>query len=1113
MASKSNSLEYLVSEYVKYPITDTNIAKECEVKFGTKKNTLKISRYNFENVISKLKNHGFSLHNSSSNILRISLDDADKSIENVRIEVNGEHVIQDFCRNENLLNLFEKYNEYINIIKKYDAKKNNQTYKPYDNDDFGFRMAFKLEENIQNDDIIIQKNLLQNFTNLSKYYRYINRSEFTNPEYPFKCHLSIVKNSKTYSQSLKRSGVLSSNHHYEIEIELNDDIQEDNISDVTKKLKILIKHVLSGLQETKYPISYKEIKTKLNEYIQLFNIETSVETIGPQNFIGYSSKTLKLIHVQENTFGNDVNIRNNYTVTEKADGTRKLLYIDGRGTIYMIDTQLHIQYTGMHTAVKDIFNTILDGEHIKYDKQKKYINLFAAFDIYILNNIDKREELFITFNKEGKKIGRLALLEKVIKSIKMTPGVNIPRDAFSIECKKFYHLEGNNIFHNCAIILQKQKDNLFKYNIDGLIFTPSNKPIPINNKRFTWDESFKWKPPLYNTIDFLVKYHKKNGIEQTYYTTNNSYKILHLYSGFSGGYIDPLNELLNYNSTIYKSEKEKQKIKREKDTYKPVLFIPTSPYDEKGYVCHIEMRVDSSGLDNILTDEDNEIIYDNTIIEFAYDTNETREHFQWKPLRIRHDKTEQLRSGHNNFGNPYFVANDNWNSIHNPITYDMITSGINIPEDVDDDVYYNRKINTNLTRGLRDFHNLVVKKLLIKTVAKRDDTLMDFAVGKGGDLQKWINSDLSFVYGIDISRDNIENKKDGACSRYLNIAHRNNTIPDVLFSTGDSGKNIRSGDALEDDKYRVINDAVFGKGPRDKLKMGHNLFTNYGKGKDGFQITSCQFALHYFFKSKYTLENFISNVIECTKLNGYFIGTSYDGNILFDMLSKYDKGESKILRDKDDRIMWEITKQYDRAEFTNDGSCIGYPIDVYQESINKTFTEFLVNYTYFNDLMNMYGFILVPDDEIKSMGLSSSSSLFSELFNIIKGDFKNYSKIGETLKMSDSEKEISFLNRYFIYKKIRNFNGEVKILTNDDEDTYDIPVDIINNDKLPMTKKEFILNKLSPNELEQWNNYDDIRKDNMLAYYSNLDKYKPPDDLEGDIPLPHSPDYPPPITK
>ena len=342
MASKSNSLEYLVSEYVKYPISDTNIAKECEVKFGTKKNTLKISRYNFENVISKLKNHGFSLHNSSSNILRISLDDADKSIENVRIEVNGEHVIQDFCRNENLLNLFEKYNDYINIIKKYDAKKNNQTYKPYDNDDFGFRMAFKLEENIQNDDIIIQKNLLQNFTNLSKYYRYINRSEFTNPEYPFKCHLSIVKNSKTYSQSLKRSGVLSSNHHYEIEIELNDDIPEDNISNVTKQLKILIKHVLSGLQETKYPISYKEIKTKLNEYIQLFNIETSVETIDPQNFIGYSSKTLKLIHVQENTFGNDINIRNNYTVTEKADGTRKLLYIDGHGTIYMIDTQLHI---------------------------------------------------------------------------------------------------------------------------------------------------------------------------------------------------------------------------------------------------------------------------------------------------------------------------------------------------------------------------------------------------------------------------------------------------------------------------------------------------------------------------------------------------------------------------------------------------------------------------------------------------------------------------------------------------------------------------------------------------------------------------------------------------
>jgi hypothetical protein len=39
--------------------------------------------------------------------------------------------------------------------------------------------------------------------------------------------------------------------------------------------------------------------------------------------------------------------------------------------------------------------------------------------------------------------------------------------------------------------------------------------------------------------------------------------------------------------------------------------------------------------------------------------------------------------------------------------------------------------------------------------------------------------------------------------------------------------------------------------------------------------------------------------------------------------------------------------------------------------------------------------------------------------------YKNKSKeYGDALNMSDYEKKISFLNRYFVYKKIRNVNTE-----------------------------------------------------------------------------------------
>jgi len=87
-----------------------------------------------------------------------------------------------------------------------------------------------------------------------------------------------------------------------------------------------------------------------------------------------------------------------------------------------------------------------------------------------------------------------------------------------------------------------------------------------------------------------------------------------------------------------------------------------------------------------------------------------------------------------NFGNAYHVANSNWHSIHNPVTEEMISTGQNIPDMVsDDDVYYNRVSKSTVTRALRDFHNLYVKKKLILSVSKPGNTLIDYAVGMGGD--------------------------------------------------------------------------------------------------------------------------------------------------------------------------------------------------------------------------------------------------------------------------------------------------------------------------------------------------------------------------------------------
>jgi hypothetical protein len=244
---------------------------------------------------------------------------------------------------------------------------------------------------------------------------------------------------------------------------------------------------------------------------------------------------------------------------------------------------------------------------------------------------------------------------------------------------------------------------------------------------------------------------------------------------------------------------------------------------------------------------------------------------------------------------------------------------------------------------------------------------------------------------------------------------------------GNSSLNIKDGSAMRNDKAKHVTSAVFGNGPKDADKIGKGVARQYGKGEGGFNVSSCQFAIHYFFESPDTLKGFLKNVAQCTKLNGYFIGTSYDGKIIFDRLKKVKTGDSIQLVD-DGKKVWEVKKIYTGDTFEDNSSSISYEISVYQESINQNISEYLVNFDYLNRVMEAYGFKIISREEANEMGLPEGTGLFSELFiNMLDEIKRNKFKatlFGEAPNMTAIEKEISFLNRYFIYKKIRDVNVE-----------------------------------------------------------------------------------------
>lgn len=1127
--NKSNKeiFKHLIKTYLNklFSYDKKNGNPELEVRFGTK-GIRRLTKNDYDSVIKKLKSLGFScLDESGETFLRINTEYFDKNKgvykeSNIRTIISGLQNIQEYCKTNSIKETmqFNMKNDYHKLISF--EKKSPMTEKVSENrfdrlptadfDEFNFRVSLNEEMPIKGFPPMV-KTMIDDWEKNKKMFRLINRVVFKNDLFPIEVHMSIVRSSthdgkrvvKTYRA--EESGVFTNAETYEIELEVsNADVR--NTGDVRhreeeeklhykadassstmtsvkseedqleEQIRTVIKYVLSGLQNTNYPISYKEQKEVLQSYIKmLYGNDIPEEKKDPRynykfDFIGPSSVTLQMENIMpvNDNMEKSKNVRSGYVVTDKADGQRALLYVAPNGKIYLIDINMNVMFTGAITEEKDLTDSLIDGELVLHDKEGRFINMFVAFDMYYVHREDIRQLELLSFEvvDDKKKKYRYPLLKNFIKFL--NPKSVVPSELCPIRIgyKKFYPNSPEiDIFAACNYILKKVGEGVeYEYDVDGLIFTPisfgvgSNKPgVAGPLTKITWEYSFKWKPPHYNTIDFLVVTKKgpggddiitpifEDGINTLNTNSISQYKTLSLMCSFNekkDGFINPCQDIIDDKLPEYEGSETK------KTKNIPMQFYPTSPPDINAGLCRIMLKKDPNGNLKMFTFQD-EVFEDNMIVEFMYDL--TREGlWRWVPLRVRYDKTEELRLslfgiGRPNYGNAYKVANSNWKSIHNPIPEHMIMTGENIPESIlDEDVYYNRDLNekeSSKTLALRDFHRLYVKNMLITSVCHKGDTLIDYACGKAGDLPRWIKAQLSFVFGIDYFKSNLEDRLDGACARYLKKKKELKNIPYALFVNGDSRYNVRSGEAMLNDKAIQITKAIFGEGPKDEKILGAGVFRQYGKGIEGFNVSSCQFAIHYFTETLTNLQNFVRNVAECTKLNGYFIGTAYDGKLVFEMLKTKKLGESVEIYEDGVKI-WEIKKNYDKETFENDASSLGYKIDVFQESINQMIPEFLVNFTYLERVMENYGFAIITRDEAKELGLPEGSGLFSELYaNMLEEIKRNKYKASEYNKasnMNEYEKKISFLNRYFVYKKIRNVNAAKVELENIDETEEEI---------------------------------------------------------------------------
>ena len=374
MKDKKKEFEDIVSLYLESNpvLSSSHMSNELEIRFGTNyKIGQPVTKIEYDNVVQRLYHEGFKTNNSSGNqMLRIQNEYINnktgrKMLSSIRTEIYGLNNIKKYCQT-NSINDIEDFKLY-NKEKVKDGDGN--IVKPIDYPDLNFRVSLQSEKDIFKTSNF-GKNILNNWGNNKKIFRHMNRISYVNDNFPLRIDMSIVKESHKKKflipeYTIQEAKVFESNVKYEIEIEFNNRVFNNlyssfDLNIMTKKLHNNIKKIsriiLSGLQDSYYPIPFSTRDNILNSYMNIIHDEEYIKNpknqnkytkqlfISSRHFIGPSSYTLQMENIVENPDLKESsipNIRNNYTVTEKADGQRKLLYIHGNGLIYLIDMNIH----------------------------------------------------------------------------------------------------------------------------------------------------------------------------------------------------------------------------------------------------------------------------------------------------------------------------------------------------------------------------------------------------------------------------------------------------------------------------------------------------------------------------------------------------------------------------------------------------------------------------------------------------------------------------------------------------------------------------------------------------------------------------------------------------
>jgi SAM-dependent methyltransferase len=940
-----------------------------------------ISFYQFQRLLNYLDNT--CLRSPLSQTLDISTSQS----RNVRLTLSGIADISAYCKNNKVASAIAIQKDK-NVLRAVEITEH----------DIVIRCNHEIQ--IMGHDYIL--NILNSIQSLPKTYRLKSRTSFVPKDHKnFRIDCTAVKMPKNSVKRLHMSKMTNMVPRYEVEIEYIGELPVSDASGVSNEFLQIVSEVSKVLDDEEYLMPKSHKLETIKKYHSLTSKEPfdliKLQKSPKKFFAGPQPVSFELRHMLAT---NSESVLHDYTITHKADGERTLLYVDDKGKVFLINNRMTVKSTKI--VVPTFANSLFDSEVISISN-KKAVHIF---DSYYKNKILVAHLNLIADDKTQE------TRMKHAESFKQFCQEQDPR--IEIDTKTFEIPNSINEFSiKCSKLLDAQKTNMLPFNTDGLIFTHRTLPVGANkendppNLQGTWARTLKWKPPRDNTIDFLIII-KKTLLGDDVIENDHSgiYKVLDIYVGKTILPSSPW-EYLTSNG------------KPQKSGYVPVQFNPGSDYPD-GNICKVPCNHETKELRCL----NNDIITDESIVEMSWSSADKK----WLPLRVRIDKTElykhSLTYGHANAiggtANDSSVATAVWNTIIYPVTEDIliggaITNSDLIPQQIQS-VYYNREktVKNSVNSVMNKFHNIWIKsKQLLKPIQGKT-TLMDLGCGKGGDLSKWIKGGYTTVLGLDLFEDNITNPYDGVYSRLLKEKSKNSLKYVFLPFNVSTIIDEDSINKIENVEHKLLARHFWGF-----EKIQNPVLDNYYRiAENKFDIISCQFATHYFFKNDDTLHAFCVNVKNHLKPGGLFIGTCFDGETIEKLFTGKTKDEEIVGQIKGVQS-WGIQKKYEKYTPMTTGQAI----NVYVETINQWMVEYLVDFNLLISQLQKHGIRQLNDDECVKYGFKKSSGMFSDLYKDLETfiqenpDSNEIKLLSELLTMPDVNKTFSFLNRWFVFTK------------------------------------------------------------------------------------------------